>query len=151
MQPDTWPSDGPGVVELPSGRRARGRRLAAELPVGPLPTFAVQLSGRMPAEPGWERVWIRWRDFWLPTDPASATEILLAAHARAGTDRVEIGCPGGVGRTGTALAALGVLEGMSPADAVAWARSCYHRRSVEVPWQRRYLSYVQGYADRSRG
>lgn len=138
------------MVELPSGRRVRGRRLAAGLPVGPLPTFAVQLAGRIPAGPGWERVWIRWRDFWLPADPASATEALLDAHARAAIDRVEIGCPGGVGRTGTALAALGVLDGMSPADAVAWARSGYHRRSVEVPWQHRYLSYVEHYADESR-
>lgn len=140
---DPWPSDELGVVQLPSGRRIRGRPLAAELPPGLPPTFAVQLAARIPAETAWERAWIPWRDFWVPADPASATRVLQHAHARAAGGRVEIGCARGVGRTGTALAAMGVLEGMSPDAAVAWARAHYHRRAVEVPWQRRYLGYVE--------
>lgn len=59
------------------------------------------------------------------------------------TDRVEIGCSGGVGRTGTALAAMGIFEGMTPDQAVEWVRVHYHPRAVEVPWQRRYLVRVQ--------
>lgn len=143
MTVERWSTDDPGVVELPSGCRIRGRRLTHEMPAGTLPTFAVQLAGRRPPEPAWERVWIPWKDFWLPADPAAATRILRDAHARAATDRVEIGCGGGVGRTGTALAAICVLEGMSTDDAVEWVRAHYHPRAVEVPWQRRYLSYVQ--------
>ena len=138
-----WPSDAPGVVELPSGRRIRGRRLGGEVTVEVPPTLAVHLAARCPREPPWERVWIRWRDFWVPADPDAATRVLRHAHRRAETDRVEISCGHGVGRTGTALAAMGVLEGMAPEEAVAWVRAHYHPRAVDVPWQRRYLRQVQ--------
>jgi len=63
-------------------------------------------------------------------------------HALRG-DRVEVACAGGVGRTGTALAALAVLDGLSPADAVTWVRAGYHRRAIETPWQRRWLRRVR--------
>ena len=46
---------------------------------------------------------------------------------------------GGVGRTGTALAAISVLAGVPPAEAVAWIRRHYIRRAVETPWQRRWV------------
>ncbi|HSR27883.1 MAG TPA: protein phosphatase, partial [Actinomycetes bacterium] len=62
------------------------------------------------------------------------------AHRRAlAGERVEVACRGGVGRTGTALAALAVLDGLHPRQAVAWVRGHYHRRAVETPWQRRWL------------
>lgn len=104
--------------------------------------MAVELTGRPGPEPGWERVWVRWPDFWLPSDPAEALVALTRAHQSAGSERVEITCGGGVGRTGTGLAALGVLEGMDPDAAVKWVRSHYHPRAVEVPWQRRFLRHV---------
>ena len=103
--------DEPGVVELPSGRRVRGRRLTSPAPSGTTPTLAVHLAGRCPPEPPWERDWIRWRDFWLPADPDAAVRVLRRAHGRAHTDRVEVACSGSVGRTGTALAAMCVFEG----------------------------------------
>ncbi|MGH9129451.1 MAG: protein-tyrosine phosphatase family protein [Acidimicrobiales bacterium] len=142
MTEELWSTDDPGVIELPSGRRIRGQRLVPD-PVGNPPTFAVQLAGRRPSQPAWESVWIPWKDFCLPANPASATRVLRDAHARVETERVEIGCSGGVGRTGTALAAICVLEGMRAEDAVKWVRAHYHPRAVEVPWQRRYLTYVQ--------
>ncbi|MFD0818813.1 protein phosphatase, partial [Micromonospora zhanjiangensis] len=57
-------------------------------------------------------------------------------------DRVEVACGGGVGRTGTALAALAVLDGLDPDAAVAWVRAGYRRRAVETVWQRRWLRHV---------
>ena len=143
MTAEPWPDHEPGVVELPSGRRVRGRRLATAPSAGVTPTLAVHLAGRCPASPPWEREWIRWRDFWLPADPDDATRILRLAHGRARSERVEVSCGGGVGRTGTALAAMGVLEGMDPDAAVEWVGEHYHPRAVEVPWQRRYLRYVR--------
>ncbi len=141
MQP--WSMDEPGVVQLPSNVRIRGRRLRSGVPSSAAPTFAVHLAGRRPPEPPWERVWIRWRDFWVPADPDAATRVLWRAHERGSTDRVEVACGGGVGRTGTALAAMCVFEGMEPYAAVDWVREHYHPRAVEVPWQRRYLSRVR--------
>ena len=84
----------------------------------------------------------RWRDFWLPSDPDVATNVLRLAHQRGHSDRVEIACGGGVGRTGTALAVMCIFDGMEPDAAVGWVREHYHSRAVEVPWQRRYLGSV---------
>jgi hypothetical protein len=138
---EPWSDDTRGLVVLPSGRCLRGRGLRSPAG-GQLPTFAVELTGRPGPEPRWERMWVRWPDFWLPLDPDEALAALTRAHLLARSERVEITCGGGVGRTGTGLAALCVLEGMDPDAAVMWVRSHYHPRAVEVPWQRRFLRHV---------
>ncbi|HEX2155905.1 MAG TPA: protein phosphatase [Actinomycetes bacterium] len=43
----------------------------------------------------------------------------------------------------TALAALAVLDGLSPRQAVGWVRAGFRRRAVETPWQRRWLAKVR--------
>jgi hypothetical protein len=63
-----WPSPADGVVEFGSGRRVRGRSLRSSVARGALPTFAVHLAAWPPPEPSWERRWIRWFDFWVPSD-----------------------------------------------------------------------------------
>ena len=130
--------DETGLVALPGGARVRGRRLGD--PASPA-DFALVLAGgpapglAPPAHPlagllGPQRP--RRRPRRPPRGPPPR---------RAG-ERVEVACRGGVGRTGTALAALAVLDGLSPDQAVAWVRGSYHRRAVETPWQRRWLRQV---------
>ena len=65
---------------------------------------------------------------------------LREAHARAVSERVEIACGGGVGRTGTALAVLAVLSGVPAAAAVEWVRANYHPRAVETRRQRAWIA-----------
>lgn len=137
--PVQWNLDAPGVVQLPSGRLIRGRGLRYDVPEEPTPTLAVHLTGSPTPEPPWERLWVQWRDFWLPSDPDNATRALRQAYDRGFDERVEVACGGGIGRTGTALATLCVFEGMEPRAAVDWVRKHYHPRAVEVPWQRRFL------------
>ncbi|GAA3214491.1 protein phosphatase [Streptomyces sp. XM83C] len=139
---EPWTSDTPKVITLPSGRRVRGRGLRHELPEGQTPTLAVHLTRHEPPEVPWESLWIPWRDFWLPAEPRHAMRTLRIAYDRALDERVEICCGGGVGRTGTALSALCVFEGMAPEEAVRWVRRTYHSRAVEVPWQRRFVRQV---------
>jgi hypothetical protein len=134
-----WEPGGPGVLRLPSGRLIRGRGLRDPMPSGHPPTFGVYLLGGEPPEFGWTSRWIRWPDFRLPADPAYAREVLLDAWRRAATDRVEVACGGGRGRTGTALACLAVLDGVPAADAVTFVREHYHPRAVETQWQRRFV------------
>jgi protein-tyrosine phosphatase len=87
---------------------------------------------------------VRWRDFWVPSDTADAIDGLREVRRRAvAGERVEVACRGGVGRTGTALAALAVLDGLTPDDAVHWVREVYHRKAVETPWQRWWLRRVR--------
>lgn len=134
-----WPDDTPGLLILPSGARVRGRALQYLVPAEPSPTLSVHLAGRRPPEPGWERLWVRWRDFCPPSDPVEAVRVLREAHRRLATDRVEVACRGGVGRTGTALAAFCILDGLDAAEAVTWVRRRYDARAVETALQRRFL------------
>lgn len=105
----------------------------------PSPNFAVYLLGRDPAPGPWPHRWVRWRDFRLPDSTEDATAALCEAWERAGEERVEIACGGGIGRTGTALALLATMSGVAPEDAVAWVRAHYHRRAVESRRQRHWV------------
>jgi protein-tyrosine phosphatase len=88
----------------------------------------------------WESRWLRWPDFWLPADPAATAAALREAWARADAERVEIACGGGLGRTGTALACLAVVDGVPNDRAVDYVRRHYSRGAVETPWQRRFVT-----------
>jgi protein-tyrosine phosphatase len=104
-----------------------------------VPTFGVYLLGKEPPPMEWEREWIPWPDFRLPKERGRALETLARAHERARSERVEIACGGGRGRTGTALACIAVMAGVPPDDAVAYVREHYDRHAVETPFQRRFV------------
>jgi rhodanese/phosphatase family protein len=137
---DSWDPTSAGVLRLPSGRLVRGRGLRQPLPSGPAPTFAVYLIGKAPPAVAWPSRWLRWPDFWQPSDRAQAREVLREAWESALTGRVEIACGGGRGRTGTALACLAVIDGVPADHAVAFVRRHYDPRAVETPWQKRYVT-----------
>ncbi|WP_241238435.1 protein-tyrosine phosphatase family protein [Nocardioides pantholopis] len=126
------------MVELPDGRRVRGAGVRRPRG-GDAPEFAVYLLGRDPRIADWPNLWVRWPDFRLPTSTEDAVAALRAAHTRAATERVEIACGSGVGRTGTALALLAVLSGVEPSGAIAWVRATYSPRAIETRRQRRWV------------
>jgi hypothetical protein len=133
-----WASEA-GLLALPSGVRVRGRRLADQ--VGPADFALVLAAGPVPS---WPHRRIDWPDFRVPTDRADGLDALHEAYRRAvAGERVEVACRGGVGRTGTALAALAVLDGLTPRQAVGWVRRRYHPRAAETPWQRWWLRGVR--------
>jgi protein-tyrosine phosphatase len=135
---ESWADEG-GVVALPGGARVRGRRLSSV--VSPADFALVLAHGPVPP---WQHRRIRWPDLWVPLDRTDALEALHEAHRRAyAGERVEVACRGGIGRTGTALAALAILDGLPPSDGVTWVRAAYHHRAVETPWQRRWLRGVR--------
>jgi protein-tyrosine phosphatase len=146
-----WQERAPGVLRLPSGRLIRGRALRRPLPDGRLPTFGVYLLGKEPPASPWESRWLRWPDFRLPADRSLARNALAEAWSRSTTERVELACGGGRGRTGTALACLAVLDGVPPDRAVSYVRRHYDSRAVETPWQRRYVQrFDPGHEDQPR-
>ncbi|MHB1930261.1 MAG: protein-tyrosine phosphatase family protein [Acidimicrobiales bacterium] len=134
-----WDASAHGVLRLPSGRLVRGRGLRQPSPDGPSPEFGLYLLGDMLPPLAWDARWVRWPDFRLPVDRHDAQDALREAWHRAEAERVEIACGGGRGRTGTALACIAVLDGVSPRQAVTFIRECYDPRAVETPWQRRYV------------
>lgn len=136
----TWVPTTVGVLQLPSGRLVRGRGLRKPLPPGLQPDFGLYLLGRQPRPVSWESRWLRWPDFWLPSDRAAFADALCESWKRAEVGRVEIACGGGFGRTGTALACLAVLDGVPGHEAVAYVREHYSPRAVETPWQRRFVA-----------
>jgi hypothetical protein len=127
-----WDPSAPGILRLPSGRLVRGRGLSRPLPDGPNPAFGVYLLGQPPPDFPWESRWLRWPDFRLPADQADVLPTLTEVWQRAATERVEIACAGGRGRSGTALACLAVLDGIPSARAVAFVREHYDRHAVET-------------------
>jgi hypothetical protein len=125
-----------GVVELPSRVRVRGRRLR-DKPDEPADFLIALAAGPLPK---WPHRRINWPDFWIPRDRADAIAALREALRRAHDGEfVEVACYGGRGRTGTALAALAVLDGMPASEAVEWVRGAYHPSAVEMPWQARWV------------
>ncbi|MEY9903884.1 hypothetical protein ABIA35_000090 [Catenulispora sp. MAP12-49] len=135
-----WDPATDGLLRLPSGRLLRGRGLRNPAPEGPEPAFALYLLGKEPPAVAWESRWIRWPDFRLPADPAAARDGFVEAWRRCETERVEVACVGGRGRTGTALACIAVLDGVPPESAVAYVREHYSPHAVETPWQRRFVA-----------
>lgn len=90
----------------------------------------------------WPQLWVRWRDFRLPDSSDAAVSAIREAHARAGSERVEVACGGGVGRTGTALAVMAVMSGVGIDHVVTWVREHYHPRAIETRGQRRWIGEV---------
>lgn len=140
---ERWKAEYCGVVTLPSGRRVRGRALKDQPIEGHLvPTFGLYLTSR-PHQEDWQSQWIAWPDFRLPRAPVDAMSALREAYERSLTERVEIACHGGTGRTGTALAILARYDGVPAAEAVQWVRDAYRRRAVETARQRRFVHEAQ--------
>jgi hypothetical protein len=144
-----WDPSAPGILRLPSGRLVRGRGLGRPLPDGVRPAFGLYLLGRPPPVVDWESRWLRWPDFRLPAVEAEVLPALTEVWERAATERVEVACAGGHGRTGTALACLAILDGVPAAAAVAFVREHYDPHAVETPRQRRYVARWRGPAELS--
>jgi hypothetical protein len=135
-----------GAIMLPDGNWVRGRGLRNATPGGEPPEYGLYLGStrlRRAHDPKlpWPHDWVDWPDFLLPRDTESAVANIRALHerARAG-ERVEVACGGGVGRTGTVIACLAILAGLTPADAIPWTRTHHHPRAIETPWQRRWVT-----------
>lgn len=132
-----------GAIQLPDGARVRGRGLRNPAPGGPPPEYGLYLgTGKLRAGNtfDWPHDWLEWPDFLLPRDTGDAVTRIRDLHRRAlAGQAVEVACGGGIGRTGTVVAALAILAGIAPPDALGWTRANYHHHAVETPWQRRWI------------
>lgn len=131
-----WDAETPGVIDLPSGRRVRGRRVHGRTVLAAEWTLVLTTLPPGSQSPG---QWICWPDFAIPLRAAAARRAVAEAWERSTRQRVEVACGGGVGRTGTVLAAMVMLDGLGRDEAITWVRERYHPHAVETPWQRRWL------------
>jgi rhodanese/phosphatase family protein len=92
-------------------------------------------------QPPWPHDHLDWPDFGVPADASTMGDAMRSVldRARAGR-RVEVGCLGGHGRTGTALACLAVLSGVPSKQAVAWVRANYCPAAVERQEQEAFVA-----------
>lgn len=61
---------------------------------------------------------------------------------------MEVGCKGGLGRTGTVLACMANLAGVPADQAVAWVRVNYNLHTVENPAQEQWVQWFAAYIHR---
>jgi len=128
------------VVVLPDGTAVTAASFAAAPYARDVqPDFGLYLDAQW--APPWAHERLDWPDFGVPADAAAVVGALrsLLDRARRG-ETVELGCVGGHGRTGTALACLAVLAGCPAGDAVAWVRSNYCDKAVETPEQEAFVA-----------
>jgi hypothetical protein len=128
-------------VVLPGGTQVTA---ASFDPVAPYtrardPDYGLYLDPRW--QPPWDHDHIDWPDFGVPASTEAVVEALRAVLERARSGQhIEVGCLGGHGRTGTALACLAVLAGQPAHGAVAWVRSGYCAKAVETPGQEAFIA-----------
>lgn len=124
-------------VELPGGRIVQAHGLSGFIPTDEdeAPDWALYLDEQWRERAiEWPHRFVDWPDFELPVDEPGAFDAIAEAWRRATDGQlVDIACDGGTGRTGTALACLAVLAGISPPEAVGWVRSHYRPWAVESP------------------
>jgi len=127
-------------VRLPDGNAVRASSLADRQTVDSKRDFGLYLD---PAwKPDWPAASIDWPDFGLPASPEQASRQIVDAYLRVRSgQRVEVGCLGGLGRTGTALACFCVLAGLDAPSAIAWVRSSYDRRAIETAAQEQWVAW----------
>jgi hypothetical protein len=133
-------------VILPDGTRIRACSLADRVEADSERSFGLYLDEAW--HPTWPAAIIPWADFGLPRDSdEAATQIEAAFSLAKRGEVVEIGCVGGLGRTGTVLACLAVLAGVAPAEAVHWVRQNYDVRAVESADQERWVQWFADWAE----
>ena len=132
-------------VTLPDGTRIRASSIYEREEDDPTRDFGLYLDERW--GPTWPAEIIAWPDFGLPSQPEQAVAQIQAAYARArGGESVEIGCLGGLGRTGTVLSCLAVLAGVDSSEAVGWVRRNYRPEAVESVEQEQWVEWFAEHA-----
>jgi hypothetical protein len=133
------------VVVLPDGTEVTAVSFDAAEPYvrEQPPDYGLYLDHKW--QPPWTHDHLDWPDFGIPDDAAHVVAALRSVleRARAG-ERVEVGCLGGHGRTGTALACLAILTGHPHGEAVAWVRANYCSNAVETPEQEAFVVELVG-------
>jgi hypothetical protein len=130
------------TIELPDGTTVGvasylGNEQHAQRTVKP--DFGVYLDSVW--SPPWPHMHLQWPDFGLPADETMFHQQCVDVLRRCRlNERVEIGCVGGHGRTGTMLAVLAVMTGVPSSEAVAWVRQVYCASAVETDEQQQFVN-----------
>ena len=122
------------LITLPCGSRVRAAASYERNEKDPERDFGLYMDPHW--APTWPAEMLEWENLGLPLDFEAAAALIQSAYGRARNgELVEIGCQGGIGRTGTVIACMAILAGIAPDEAVRWVRDRYLVRAVETPIQ----------------
>ncbi len=108
------------------------------------PDFGLYLDGSW--RPDCLAYLVAWDDYGLPKKYDLAAFAIIDAWNKAKQGLwVEIGCIGGHGRTGTALACMGVLSGMTAKEAVKHVKSTYCNNAIETREQEWWVQWFEAF------
>ena len=128
------------LVRFPDGTAVEGLAHSERCVQKPSRDFGLYLDPCW--APSWHAETLTWPDHGVPADPLSAGRSICRAFARAQQGQhVEVGCIGGLGRTGTVLACMAILAGVPVADAVPWVRRHYRPCAVETLEQEAWVAW----------
>jgi protein-tyrosine phosphatase len=137
-------------VTMPDGTRVRACGIFDRREDDDQRDFGLYMDERW--QPTWPAEVIEWPDLGVPSAPTEAAAQIRDAFVRAKAgEGVEVGCLGGRGRTGTVLACMAVLAGVSATDAVTWVRNNYDAAAVETPEQEEWVLWFAANANESSG
>lgn len=130
--------DGKLTFYLTSGRAGGNNRKEGEF----VPDWGLYFDWSW--RPWWRAEHIDWKDFGLPEAWDIAFEQLTVAIEKAASgDKVEMGCIGAHGRTGTALAAINVILGCSAKEAIKHVRKHHCSHAIENKKQEWWVEWVE--------
>jgi hypothetical protein len=133
------------LVKLPNGIVVKASSLFDRDEIDPDRDFGLYMDSRW--SPTWPANIIDWPDFGVPAKSHEAAHQIQSAFDRAcGGERLEIGCLGGTGRTGTVLACLAILAGVAGDEAVDWVRRNYNPRAVETRDQEQWVLWFASWS-----
>jgi hypothetical protein len=132
-------------VTLPDGTRIRASSIFERVEDDPTRDFGLYLDAHW--EPTWSSETIDWQDLGLPSDSEWAASRIHEAFVRAKNgEAVEVGCLGGLGRTGTVLACMSSLTGLDASSSIAWVRANYRPDAVETTDQEEWVAWFARWA-----
>lgn len=106
-----------------------------------MPDFGLYFDGSW--KPTWRNEFIAWPDYGIPDSLSMAvTQIADAVDRIRKGQKVEFGCIGGHGRTGTALAVVDVLLGCEPEPAIEHVRENHCQHAIESSIQEWFVKWV---------
>jgi hypothetical protein len=130
--------DGKLTFYLTSGRAGGNNRKEGEF----VPDWGLYFDWSW--RPWWRAEHIDWKDFGLPEAWDIAFEQLTVAIEKATAgNKVEMGCIGAHGRTGTALAAINVILGCSAKEAIKHVRKHHCHHAIESASQEWWVEWVE--------
>lgn len=131
----------PGTdLELPRGGRVRASASYHRSEDVPGRVWGLYMDAYW--APTWPSRMLPWENLALPYDFDEAVEAIYEAHKLAADGGfVEVGCQGGIGRTGVVIACFAIIDGVAPVAAVQWVRDRYLVKAVETPIQEWWVEW----------